>query len=113
VTVYIAAPYEMRQVAVAAMKELEGRGFEVTSTWLKQLDEEGEASARQDLADIARADILLAINPEEWRKKGGGGRHAEFGFALALGKTMVLLGVRSHIFHHLKKVRMIQNVSEL
>lgn len=111
--IYIAAPYEMRQVAVSAMKELEARGDEITSTWLKQLDEEGEKSARQDLEDIYRADVLLAINPESWRRKGGGGRHAEFGYALALGKKMVLLGVRSHIFHHLREVRMIQNVGEL
>jgi nucleoside 2-deoxyribosyltransferase len=95
------------------MKELEGRGDEVTSSWLKHLSEESDQVARQDLADVVKADVLLAINPEEWRKKGGGGRHAEFGYALALGKKMVLLGVRSHIFHHLREVRLIQNVSEL
>lgn len=111
--VYIAAPYELRDFAIAAMKALEARDIEVTSSWLRHLDEEGDKYARIDLADVARAEVLLAVNPEEFRRSGTGGRHVEFGYAVALNKRIFILGVRTNIFHHLSDVRVIESLEEL
>jgi len=111
--VYIAAPYEMRDEAIRIKGLLEGCGYEVTSTWLTTLDEEGDKGARMDLADVMRANVLLLLNPEEYRRSGTGGRHCEFMYAWTLGKKVVILGVRSNIFHHLSDVRVIDKLEDL
>lgn len=99
--VYIAGPYPLRDAAIALMHALEAEGFEVTSTWLREIDILAHEHAMVDLHDVARADVLVALNPAGWEEKGTGGRHAEFGYALALNKRIVLIGERSHIFHYL------------
>ena len=35
----------------------------------------------------------------------GGGRHVEFGYGLALGKIMICVGEREHVFAHLPSIR--------
>lgn len=106
--VYIAAPFELRNDARELMHALEAKGHEVTSSWLRELDEESDKWARVDLQDIARADIFLLLNPDGWQRKGGGGRHTETGYAIALGKQIVVAGVRSNIFHYLSSIRVIE-----
>jgi nucleoside 2-deoxyribosyltransferase len=103
--VYIAAPYPERDAARLLMAELERAGFEVTSTWLREEDELADKFARLDLADVDRADVLVAINPPTYLKAGTGGRHVELGYALALHKPIVLVGERSNIFHFLDNVQ--------
>lgn len=95
------------------MQRLEAAGHVITSRWLKAPDEMSDAFAREDLADVARADLLLAYHPGGWHDKGTGGRHVEFGYALALGKQVVLLGKRTNIFHHLACVRVIDRLEDL
>lgn len=102
--VYIAAPYPWRENAVRLMQAVESAGLEVTSTWLRALDVENDAHARLDLADVARADVLVAVNPPDFEKAGTGGRHVELGYALGLHKRIVLVGNQSNIFHHLSDV---------
>jgi len=95
------------------MRRLELRGHEITSRWLKAPDEMNDNYAREDLQDVADAEMLLALHPDGWEDRGTGGRHVEFGYALALGKQVVLVGKRSNIFHHLDCVRVIERVEEL
>lgn len=102
--VYIAAPYPLRDDAIALMAEIESAGAVVTSSWLRHHDELTDHFARVDLADVAGADVLVAWNPAGWKDTGTGGRHVEFGYAIALGKHIVLLGPPSNIFHHLSDV---------
>lgn len=111
--VYIAAPYPLRAHAIDVMHHLEALGHVVTSRWLKSPDELADEHARKDLADVAEADVLLALNPPRWEDAGTGGRHVEFGYALALEKQIVLVGERSNIFHYLSDVRVIERVEEL
>jgi len=111
--VYIAAPYPIRDVAIALMRRLEVSGCEVTSTWLKAPDKLSDEFARVDLADVARADVLIALNPDGWQERGTGGRHVEFGYALALGKPILLIGQRANIFHHLSTVKAVEDWEDL
>lgn len=111
--VYIAAPYPIRDAAIAVMRELEAAGLEVTSTWLKAPDSLNDQHARLDLADVARADVLLALNSPDWANQGTGGRHVEFGYALALQIPIVILGARTNIFHHLSDVILLENADHL
>jgi len=41
-----------------------------------------------------------------------GGRHVEFGLALAQGKHLILVGQPENVFHHLPQVRVIPEVGE-
>lgn len=108
--VYIAAPYQLRADAIRAKHQLQVQGFDVTSTWLTLPDKNSDAFARQDLDDIAAADAVVALNPPGWENRGTGGRHVEFGYALGLGKHVVLVGVRSNIFHHLTQAHLCDTV---
>ncbi len=107
--VYIAAPYPLRDMAQALMRRVEGAGHTVTSTWLTSYDRMTNEFACLDLADVRRADVLLALSPSEWLDKGTGGRHVEFGYALALNKPIVLIGERGNIFHYLSDVLVIHD----
>ena len=111
--IYIAAPYPCQQEAIFLMRYLEASGHVVTSRWLREIDSLDDASARKDLLDVEKADVLLAMNPESWEHTGTGGRHVEFGYALALNKSVILLGKPSNIFHHLALVKVVNNHSEV
>lgn len=111
--VYVAAPFGRLAEATEVMHDLESSGVTVTSSWLRGHTAMDDAHARLDLDDVARADVLLALNPEAWKHEGGGGRWVEFGYALALGKQIVLVGVRTNVFHHLDCVRVIERVEDL
>lgn len=95
------------------MGQLESLGHVITSRWLTQLDENGDEWARNDLADVDAADVLLAMNPVDWERGGTGGRHVELGYAIAREKQVVLWGRRSNIFHHLSSVRVIERLEDL
>jgi nucleoside 2-deoxyribosyltransferase len=110
--VYVAAPYPIRDLAIYVMRALEEHGHEVTSRWLKALDELTDEHARKDMEDVASADVLLAMNPDGWENIGTGGRHVEFGYALALGKRVVLIGQRSNMFHYLNQVTVVDTLEE-
>jgi nucleoside 2-deoxyribosyltransferase len=86
------------------MGVLEAFGHEVTSTWLRQADDDTNDSAVMDLHDVTRAEALVLLNPREFQHSGTGGRHVEFGYALALGKPLVIVGMRSNVFHQLNHV---------
>jgi nucleoside 2-deoxyribosyltransferase len=111
--IYIAGAYPLRDAAIDVMQILEARGHVVTSRWLKAPDELCDEHARKDLDDVAEADLLLALNADGWENKGTGGRHVEFGYALALHKQIVLVGRRSNIFHHLNVVSVIDSLEDL
>ncbi len=111
--IYLAAPYPMRTDAVSLMHHLESQGHIVTSRWLREPMANDAVSAQMDLDDVTAADLLLLINPPAWANAGTGGRHTEVGYALALGKAVVVLGVQSNVFHELAQVRVIERIEEL
>jgi nucleoside 2-deoxyribosyltransferase len=89
-------------------------GFECTARWiLDGLSGDTTETAEGDLADVARADVLVALNPATWKDRGTGGRHVELGYALALKKPVLLLGVRSNVFHYLDGVWLASDVNDL
>jgi len=112
VKIYLAAPYPTRDRCIEIMHVLEAAGHVVTSRWLKAPDELNDAFAREDLADVMSADLLLAYNPLEFENAGTGGRHIEFGYAIAKHKKLALIGNRSNIFHYLSDVKVYETVEE-
>lgn len=102
--VYIAARFHRREEMAAKADILKKCGFEITSRWVYG-GEEGltrEQVALLDLADVDRADIVLSFVEPYGSANVGGGRHAEFGYALAKNKRLVIIGTgeREIVFHH-------------
>lgn len=111
INVYISAPSELRGRARWMRNSLKLSGINVISRWLDEPDGEfknvpddkSQAGplALKNLEDINQCGVLIAINPEEYRHKGSGGRHVELGFALAHELGIVIYGERTGIFHYL------------
>ncbi len=111
--VYIAAMYGKRDaVRDYHMRVLQDAGHEVTARWLVEDEPPGseQASAVKDLADVARADVCLLVTNPYGTMYSGGGRHVEFGYALALGKVCVTVGEHETIFQYLPQVMVCSTV---
>lgn len=114
--VYLASRYsraeEMRQVR----EVLTDLGVEVTSRWIDhhggkypgsftpvQLNADPEYCSK--IAHVDWTDLLAADTVISFTGAGGkGGRHVEFGMAVALGKRLYTVGPREHVFHTLPTV---------
>lgn len=96
-------------------------GHEVTSRWLDGNHEikpggsdqannaERARFAVEDWADMAAADCVISWTEEPRKTNTRGGRHVEFGGAIALGKRCVVIGYRENVFHHLPQVEFYLN----
>jgi 3-deoxy-D-manno-octulosonic-acid transferase len=77
-------------------------------------EEELILDAFRDAAAVLPADTLLLLNAPEWMQAGTGGRHVEFGYALALGKRIVVVGdAPGNVFHRLPQVALVTSVDEV
>lgn len=114
IRVYIAAPYPLRPDARRVAQALIESGIEVTARWLFEgVEDLNDTSARKDLADVARANLFVALNPASWGDVGTGGRHVEFGYAVALRKPVLLVGPRTHVFHWLSDIVQVDDERDL
>ena len=107
--VYIAARYDRRFEMLRVASVLFRAGHEVTSRWIEggRGGDSDRIVALEDLDDLARANCLVTFteDPERnvaWAARGG--RHVEFGVALATGKRLCVVGPRENVFHHLPRV---------
>lgn len=110
--VYLAARYgraaELREYA----RELIEAGIEVTSSWLWDAGgEDRELSGIEqmrvavvDYHDLARSDAVIAFTEPPESPWSRGGRHVEFGLALALEKKPLVIGPRENVFYYLPGV---------
>ncbi len=126
-SVYLSAQFEDAPVLREARVRLVALGCTVTSRWLDAATavpataqsghagagERLSAIAAQDLEDIREADAVVVYNPPEACAIGRGGRHVETGFALALGKPIVVVGARGNVFHWLPAIALVSDWTEL
>ena len=110
--IYLCSRYSRRDEMRSVREELQRLGHTVTSRWLdtewERKDDSGSAAAPPeyreqyavvDMDDVLNSDCLIAFT-EEPRGGGRGGRHVEFGIALALGKRLIVVGHRENLFYH-------------
>lgn len=99
--VYIAGRYANLSKLAEERKLYEAAGIEITSSWLNNAEDGLSFTdvAHLDLDDVARADALVLYTEPYGTPVPGGGRHVEFGYALGLGKYMVIVGPHENIFH--------------
>ncbi len=127
--IYIAARYDRLTEMNGYAGILRNCGFTVDCRWLNgnhQLhsgsDEVEMAKgnmplaamtfAKDDVEDLTNADTLIFFSerPDSHSKRGG--RHVEFGMALALGKRIMVIGPRENVFHCLPQVENYDNFTD-
>lgn len=112
VSIYIAGSYGRRAELLEHKLDYMSKGGKCTSTWLDKPESEAENNglgkepatyAFRDLDDILVADaIVLFAEPDGVNARGG--KHVEFGFALAHGKGCFVVGRKETVFQWLPHV---------
>jgi nucleoside 2-deoxyribosyltransferase len=114
--VYLAARFSRLPELNRYRAELEAAGITVTSRWLlgghewvgtpdEQIPRERLARfAAEDLEDIDAADVLLCFTESPRSGPARGGRHVEFGYALAKRKPVIVVGHIENVFYALPQV---------
>jgi nucleoside 2-deoxyribosyltransferase len=107
--IYLAARYSRRNEMRAYEAILAAEGFDVQAEWItgKHDDTLEEDCARIDLAEVDAADVVISFTepPGEVIGRGRGGRHVEYGYALAKGKVCFVVGYRENVFHFVDQIR--------
>lgn len=115
---YLAARFSRREEMKECRADLMREGHVVTSRWLDThgtsdtnkgprdhgtVDFGRRLCAHEDLEDILLADTLISFTEEPYMASypGTGGRHVEYGYALAHRKRLILVGYRENVFHDL------------
>jgi hypothetical protein len=117
VKIYLAARYSRRDEMLTCRARLEAYGYRVTSRWIEgdhQIDDQGlsveaKASERtrfatEDWDDLMAADCVINFTESPRSTNSRGGRHVEFGAALAAGKRCFVVGPQENVFHCLPTV---------
>lgn len=114
--IYLAARYSRFEELQGYRTQLEALGYEVTSRWINgdhQVSNDALAQAKheerirfavEDRDDLMAAEIVVAFAEEPRTTTTRGGRHVEFGIALALGKRLIAVGWRENVFYCLPEV---------
>jgi nucleoside 2-deoxyribosyltransferase len=89
-------------------------GYEVQAHWLaRSLDpqrwESPSDAAVEDMADIDACDTVVSFLETPDAGYMSGGRHVEFGYGRATGKTMIIIGKPENVFHELPGVIQFEN----
>lgn len=110
---YLASRYSRIEEMQAVRADLAAAGHEVTARWVNgnhqvsddELTTELSAQfAHEDAEDLAAADTVISFTESPRCGPTRGGRHVEFGLALALGKRVIVVGHRENVFHSLPAV---------
>jgi hypothetical protein len=97
---YLANMISLRAETLAAAHLLRDAGHEIVSSWVYGA-EEGltlPQIAVLDVTDLQKAEAIVKFTQPYGTLVKGGGRHAEGGMGLVLGKKVFLVGPREQIF---------------
>lgn len=113
--IYLAAQYSRQRELHQYRQELEALGMQVVSRWLDGHDDKSNKHnsdyAIEDLEDIDRCDVLISFM-ESRRDYSSGGRHVEFGYAIAKGLNIIIVGPRENIFCYLPTINQFRKWEE-
>ncbi|MDD5705082.1 MAG: hypothetical protein PHR35_04095 [Kiritimatiellae bacterium] len=126
--IYLAARYSRREELCRYREQLCAMGHTVQARWLdgthqisdagQPIGDHGEALveghnaedrgaelrakfARDDYEDVIGSDVVISFTEPPRSLANRGGRHVEYGIALALGKRLLVVGHRENLFHWL------------
>ena len=100
---HLAARYARRVELCGYREQLLSIGDTVRSRWLDFGKKPKWISgiAREDCKDLIAADTVIIFTEITNTILATGGRHVEFGLALAQGKRVIMVGPRENVFHYL------------
>ena len=115
--IYLAGRFSQRPSLNNLGSHLIKQGHEITSRWTlpgtdhvkptglseRAADNDRRRFAIEDIEDIDNCDCMISLMDKP-RSNGRGGRHVEFGYALAKGKKLYIVGDPENVFHHLDNV---------
>ena len=139
--IYLASRYSRREELCGYRSQLAELGHTVTARWLDgkhQIDRNGQPIgddgesliegtgfsaglaadrmrvrfASQDLADLRDASCVISFTEAPDSPHSRGGRHVEFGYAVASRKSLIVVGYRENLFHYLPGVRFFEHWQE-
>lgn len=115
--IYIAGMFGRQKEFQVHRDKLINLGYTVTSTWLEEnfADplkdvESSRQAALLDLKDISKSNVFLVFTEHSNIGYYTGGRHVEFGYALALGLIIILCGPRENVFFHHERVNQVNDI---
>lgn len=117
--IYIAAQFKEQQLMLVWAEKLINSGHHVTSRWLGATEEltasaAAEDAANVDIDDIDAAEIVISKTLNRGDMYTGGGRHIEYGYAMAKGKRLINVGGFESVFHSMAEtVSSIEEAIEL
>lgn len=112
--IYLAAKYSRNPEMRVLRDGLETCGHDVMSRWINGNHELTDINndleyirfAQEDFEDLRNSDLVLWFaEPENIEGRNRGGRHVEFGLALAWGIPIIVIGRKENVFHWLPEVR--------
>lgn len=132
--IYLASRYSRREELAKYRDELRADGHLVQARWLdgghqlsdlgtpigdsgEALVESGDCNraaelrakfADDDWQDVNSAEIVISFTEPPRSSANRGGRHVEFGIALARGARCIVVGYRENIFHWLPQVEFVE-----
>jgi hypothetical protein len=100
---HLAARFARRVELCRYREQLLSIGDTVTSRWLDFPKKPKWSSeiARADCQDLMAADSVIIFTERPNTVLATGGRHVEFGLALAQDKGVIIVGPRENVFHYL------------
>jgi hypothetical protein len=117
---YLNARYSRRPELNQVAKALEAFGHVISARWLVgrhqgDVDDVGVRDwALESLGDVDDAEVLVTWTDRPGRHgRARGGLHVVFGYALARGKRMIVVGPAGNIFHRIPDVELVENTAQL
>lgn len=118
--IYLAARYSRHVELQGCAHELMESGHHVSSRWIwgdHQIDDEGLSLqakeserirfAEEDYSDLIRSDVCISFTEKpRSHKYPRGGRHVEFGIALASNMRCIVVGPVENVFYCLPLVEL-------
>jgi hypothetical protein len=129
-TIYLAARYSRHLELQTYAADLRAFGHTVTSRWIEGNHQLSDAAlkddhgtqglaeterarfASEDWDDLMAADWCISFTEEPRSGPSRGGRHVEFGAAMATGKRLIVVGHRENVFHCLPNVEFFDDWQE-
>jgi hypothetical protein len=115
-TAYLVARYARNAEMYVYARDLQKVNIGVTSSWVLGDHEdrsEGKSNTsfwlryfgEEDYNDVLNANVFVTFSEHPGAPgRQRGGRHVEFGIALALDKPIIVIGPQENIFHHLPQI---------
>jgi nucleoside 2-deoxyribosyltransferase len=122
--VYLASRFSRLRELNGYSADLAAKGIACTSRWLlgghewegtddDALPQEvGANFAFEDLTDIEEADVFVCFTEPPRSGPSRGGRHCEYGYALAAEKLIIVVGHRENVFYCVPLVHFVETWPE-